>query len=91
MREDVPFTDLDHGPLFRNAVPRYMQQLPRERVEDDVHPAVVGLPHEFCVERCVPRVEDARAWDLVGVDQVLDLVGVPDRNIYLQFISPSVA
>jgi hypothetical protein len=51
-----------------------VEQLARERVQDDVHAPAVRLAHDIWEERRAARVEDVAPRDVEGAYQVVDLV-----------------
>lgn len=73
MLQDIPLPNLHHLAARGDALPRRVEELAREGVEDKVDAAAGGGAHDVGVEGRAVGVEDARAGDAVVGYEVVGL------------------
>lgn len=74
MADDVLFAHLDHGAPVGNNVPRRLEKLPGERVQDDVYSESFGEMEDLMLKLGCARGEDVVGWDVEGLVEELALL-----------------
>ena len=66
---DIAFSNLDHAAKRRNALPRSVEELTRQTVQDEINSTPFRRRHDLVVERARPGVENPVSWDPVTAYQ----------------------